>query len=479
MDKKLNLTDLCEFYVKASGVSGAEAELFARSFFDVVVEGLEKDGSVKINGLGTFKVVEVESRSSVNISTGERFEISGHNRITFIPADSLKDTINAPFAMFEPVEVDDDIDNEEEEKDFSNDDVRAEDNVKSEVGAEIVDTQSIENMPVADELPIIEASVAVVDIEEEMPVDAAEDDGRATRNVYIEEEMPAVESDCFSENVSANIVAATGTINDESLHKEIASNEFAGEAQIVNKVVPSDVKEDNGAESDAIAINNEEKKSSKEKLTPPDDKDIFLNTLPREKKHCSYAKLYMLSAVVIVCAALSIIGYNIYKNNIHLLDNTKEQSVEVKKVNADVSENVSDNVDDKIAIANDSVENVVVNIVDSVQQTVVEHKDTLIEEIKQEPVKPETNSNMGFKLVDALAARELSTIFVADTTDYRISGSMCVHKVKSEETLIKISQKYYGDKRLWPYIVKYNNMLRPNDLACDMQLKIPRLIPKK
>ena len=47
------------------------------------------------------------SRGSVNVNTGEKIEIKGHKKLTFTPADTLKESVNQPFAMFEPVEVDD------------------------------------------------------------------------------------------------------------------------------------------------------------------------------------------------------------------------------------------------------------------------------------------------------------------------------------------------------------------------------------
>ena len=108
MDKKLNHSDLSTLFSKESALSAAKAELFTKNFFDLIIEGLEKDGIVKINGLGTFKVVDVASRSSVNVNTGEKFEIKGHRKIAFLPADTLKNKVNQPFAMFEPVEISDD-----------------------------------------------------------------------------------------------------------------------------------------------------------------------------------------------------------------------------------------------------------------------------------------------------------------------------------------------------------------------------------
>ncbi|MBR5336249.1 MAG: HU family DNA-binding protein [Bacteroidaceae bacterium] len=114
MDAKLNQSDLTALLAKLCEISVSKADTFTKAFFDVIIEGLERDGIVKINGLGTFKMVDVASRSSVNVNNGEKFEIKGHKKISFLPADSLKEKVNAPFAMFEPVEVDDDYVDDEE-----------------------------------------------------------------------------------------------------------------------------------------------------------------------------------------------------------------------------------------------------------------------------------------------------------------------------------------------------------------------------
>ena len=102
MDAKLNHSDLSALLAKETGISLAKADLLTKALFDLIIEGLEQDGIVKINGLGTFKLTEVASRSSVNVNTGEKFEIKGHKKLVFTPADALKDAVNQPFAMFEP-----------------------------------------------------------------------------------------------------------------------------------------------------------------------------------------------------------------------------------------------------------------------------------------------------------------------------------------------------------------------------------------
>lgn len=105
MDEKLNHSDLSALLAKQGNMSVAKSEQFSKAFFDLIIEGLEQEGAVKINSLGTFKIIDVASRSSVNVNTGEKFEIKGHKKLTFIPADSLKEKVNQPFAIFEPVEI--------------------------------------------------------------------------------------------------------------------------------------------------------------------------------------------------------------------------------------------------------------------------------------------------------------------------------------------------------------------------------------
>ncbi len=157
MDAKLNHSDFSALLSKNLNISASKAEHFTKAFFDILIEGLESDGIVKINGLGTFKMIDVASRGSVNVNTGEKIEIKGHRKLTFIPADALKDKINQPFAMFEPVEVDDDYVDDAAESDES-DEQPAEPSepveqqpVADEQSAE--SSEPVEQQPVADEQP--------------------------------------------------------------------------------------------------------------------------------------------------------------------------------------------------------------------------------------------------------------------------------------------------------------------------------------
>ena len=82
-------------------------------------------------------------------------------------------------------------------------------------------------------------------------------------------------------------------------------------------------------------------------------------------------------------------------------------------------------------------------------------------------------------LTTADAAKNLKDFTAADTTNYSIDGTLAVHELKDGETIIRLAQVYYGDKKLWPYIVKYNWMKDPNHVSKGTVLNIPFLKPKK
>ncbi len=107
MNEKLNIQNLIELLAEKHGMSKRNADSFVKEFFQLIEEALEKDKYVKIKGLGAFKLIDVESRESVNVNTGERFEIQGHTKVSFTPEPALKDIINKPFSHFETVVLND------------------------------------------------------------------------------------------------------------------------------------------------------------------------------------------------------------------------------------------------------------------------------------------------------------------------------------------------------------------------------------
>lgn len=138
-------------------------EAFARTLFEVVEEALLSDKFVKVKGFGTFKLVAVSDRESVNINTGERFQIEGHTKVSFIPDNTLKEEINRPFAHFETIDLSDET--EQAELDAI-DAAAAEEALENEEAEETVEE-------VAEEMPADEP--AEEDVEEEVKEEVPEE----------------------------------------------------------------------------------------------------------------------------------------------------------------------------------------------------------------------------------------------------------------------------------------------------------------
>ena len=107
---KLNIYDLCSVLTSKNGLDDKESHRFIKAIFDVIQEGLDEDKIVKVKGLGTFKIIEVDDRESINVNTGERVLIEGHSKLTFTPDSVMKEIVNKPFSQFETVILNEGVD---------------------------------------------------------------------------------------------------------------------------------------------------------------------------------------------------------------------------------------------------------------------------------------------------------------------------------------------------------------------------------
>jgi len=184
MDKK-TIQEIASILVEKNGLQQRDAERFALAMFSVIREGLEREGQVKVRGLGTFKIIGVEARESVSVMTGERVLIQGHDKITFTPDATMKELVNKPFSQFETVVLNEGVvfdDLKDEPKDETKDEpkettVKAslttvpDDNpVEQEVVEEPVPEEPVPEEPVSEE-PVSEEPVSEEPVPEEPVVE--------------------------------------------------------------------------------------------------------------------------------------------------------------------------------------------------------------------------------------------------------------------------------------------------------------------
>lgn len=106
---KLTLNNIAKVLVEKNGLEPKEAMMFTTAMFDLIHDRLNEEGIVKVKGLGTFKMIRVEARESINVRTGERVLIDSHAKITFTPDAVMKELVNKPFSQFETVVLNDDV----------------------------------------------------------------------------------------------------------------------------------------------------------------------------------------------------------------------------------------------------------------------------------------------------------------------------------------------------------------------------------
>ncbi|MDE6008692.1 MAG: HU family DNA-binding protein [Muribaculaceae bacterium] len=109
METKVTLQELAALLALATGKQKDICEKFLKTFMRILETELEKGENIRIKGFGTFKVIDVESRKSVNVSTGEEYEIPPHRKIIFVAGKALAARVNQPFEAFEAMEIPDDM----------------------------------------------------------------------------------------------------------------------------------------------------------------------------------------------------------------------------------------------------------------------------------------------------------------------------------------------------------------------------------
>ena len=180
---KLTIQDIAAILVEKNGFDKRDANKFAYAMFALIQERLETDQLVKVKGLGTFKIVDVEARESVSVRTGERVTISGHAKVSFTPDATMKELVNRPFSQFETVvlnegvEFEDMKDEEEPESELAPNEepkqpeelVATEEYIGEEKPVITEDLVLVEEKPVLVEEPVVadEPAIEIEDDEEE------------------------------------------------------------------------------------------------------------------------------------------------------------------------------------------------------------------------------------------------------------------------------------------------------------------------
>lgn len=212
--ERISIQEIANILIEKSGLTKKDADLFVMTMFELVKEGLETDRLVKIKGLGTFKIIDIEARESVNVNTGERVVIEGHDKITFTPDATMKELVNKPFSQFETVALNEGVNFDDMEQ--------TDTDTETETQAQ-TQTQTQTEEPVPELEPVMESPIETLEtegeaesvgevesVDEAEPVDEAnsepiqEETADPTPEVVPEEELIEVEPTMFGGSNAIN-----------------------------------------------------------------------------------------------------------------------------------------------------------------------------------------------------------------------------------------------------------------------------------
>ena len=478
MNERLYLQNFVDLLSEKHGMNKKDAEKFVKEFFLLIEEALERARSLKIKGLGPFQLVEVESRESVKVNTGERFQIEGYTKVSFVPDTSLRDIINKPFAHFETVVLNENTILEDTPIAESDDeDVIL---LKEEEGEEEMVMAEGEGNPSVE-------SVRYVDLSSET-VALAEEETSLTEEVNGREEISSEETKADEVPVGKMLMEETSvqempTVESalpvESIEKDVFSNDIEeGVVVLMNRPSePVREKADTVDSSQPTASSQStdssqptESKLSAEEIiarelatsTPVSahERQIKKHSKSKHKKGEKSPVPYLIAIIVIVlllCGGALLFIY--YPDLFESADRIEKLEKPVNAVKP-------------------------VPVVAIPQDTIIE-KDTVGEvvsppTVKEEPVVvPEPKKEVeGVKKEDKSVTKPAP--FNPDSVNYIITGTKATYTIKEGETLTRVALRFYGTKALWPYIVKYNPDIikNPNHVPYGTTIKIPELVKK-
>ena len=447
---KISIQDLSSVLVDKRGLSKKEASNFISEMFDIVQQELEKEKLVKIKGLGTFKIIDVDDRESVNVNTGERVLIEGHGKITFTPDSLMKELVNKPFSQFETVVLNDGVEFEEEELreevsesqetdgdpstmalvDFGLGNVKADLSSFPVIEDHIKKDDEIVEEPVVEE-PVVEEPVVEEPVVEEPVV-----------------EEPVAEEPVVDEPVADEIVkeepATEESPEEEPTVEEPAAEEPTTEEPVVEEPVSEEPNPDEIEEEDVVYDDEEENSGSK-------------------------SWLWALIGCVVGLACGYLLGnYLPFGASPQTPEAPQQEQTATAKPAAEQKENI---------VSIDSLE----AVKDSTEKAATAQEQAKPETPKAEPAKEAPKTEPAKPAADAtetLSAKYAEKDARVRLGAYHIVGTDKVVKAKEGQTLKQISRTYLGPD-MECYMEVYNDMKANDVLKAGQEVKIPKLVWKK
>ena len=516
---KISLINIAEELAAKSGLGRDVTDNFLHAFVEAIEKGLNEDNLVKIKGLGTFKLLEVSDRGSIDVNTGARITIKGHTKVSFTPDNAMKEFVNRPFSHFEPTELNDGYSEEELMDTPSYREAEENDAIAENVAEQPIDDNADSAVPT--EVPSMEVVAGDTDtpsvVLDEEPVEAVAEaeqtEVQEVETIQVEEQEASTTEEVDTSSLDEPI---------EPVNEVVAPLEKTDKVEVVKPAETADAQEPSETEVDEalaeVVEPFEEPASEPEPIAEPiveatseeETGSALAETAVAEVESVVTAKATASAEVQPVAKAAAaelqiteatpakrrarwpfvVLVLMLAGGAYYYVSTDKLASAENAVVEEEASIMVKPNLENEFvdepgeapivqqaqATAHaDTVKYAEVAVPAPVAQPVSEPVNEPVSAPKVKPASQSAVTPTTLVITESLAAKSIKDITPADTTDYLIDGTQCTHTLQSGETIIQLARKYYGDKRLWPYIVKHNYITDFNKVGVGMEIKIPVL----
>ena len=467
MNERLTIQDLTDLLAAKHSMTKKDAEAFVKEFFLLIEQALENEKTVKIKGLGTFKLIDVDSRESVNVNTGERFQIKGHTKVSFSPDANLRDTINKPFAHFETVVLNENTILE---------DTPIEDTEEEEAGEEASAQTVLNEMGDNSETTAIEENEGTDNLSEEEPIQEEQIASRPLVEESIEElaitEESAIVQELTEQTSPKEPEEIITETNIEEKVEQLEDEEVPEEEVTIDEQQPASIEEEKEKITAEKIIEQELLKANLQPVTPivpPAEKETIKPVQPKQisqpvsKKTAPVKEKspvpYLIAVIVVVLLLCGGVILFIYYPDLFSSSSGKNAldmppvTTQPVQPEAQLSDTIAHKDTTKIITPD-------VSKVATTTQPVAKKEEAI-------PVKAEPQT----------VTQQPATSAYLDSASYKITGTKTKYTIKEGETLTRVSLRFYGTKAMWPYIVKHNPKVikNPNNVPYGTTIEIPEL----
>ena len=490
MNEKLSFQNIVDTLARKAGVQKKVAETFSKAFFDTIVEAVSAGDVVKIKGLGTFKLVEVGDRESVNVSTGMRFVIPGYKKLTFTAEDHVAEVLNPqaktsvqveesakvaePTKVAEPEKVE--VPTKVAEP------VNAETSIEVETPKKEEDIETLIQVPEPEQVETPQDAFAGIDMLISTPESVDDlrqqyEEAKAKMETAVEEARKANAEkmrlekllERLEQNVEPEVVAHTEDIESPANASPVETAEDTKPISLIPVAAVS------GTPNPSVETSEEEKRQeafNRVMTEPSHTQEEEVSSKPSGNK-----RFWLTTLIILLLAVLGVFVYLIHRN-IEAVEKvqTTEQTTQPAKAEkpaqpAKPTKPAAPKTDkDSLAKAQKA---------DSVKVAAKPQKDTSKPDVQKPDVKKtdaskDKPSTPDTKKTDA----QKSDTKKQDTKKPEAQKPAKeerpkTHRMQRGESLTRVSQKYYGTKDSVRAILRVNTFANPDNIPVGAVVKLP------